>query len=261
MDYEVSRKVWDAKVPVEITLESEELADPVRPYYTMLSRCSYFTFVLPKAVQMFSTNCPNLSIDLDNVWLEYNRMPLKTYFPIGVLFDLLKEDESLPWRISLRTKNKPEGLSTVNRDMTQTMFMQAVKEADYLKRKGDMINCMKSDDHKQLWSALSQNQFDAFWSINRKLMECSDSRPFLLLPIRLYERGKSFKQAPIQPTTSGHPTTLEEAIKILDSDIDYNDAKFICHGIQIPLDTPVLWMTRNFAYPDNFVHMCLERKR
>ncbi|CAJ0559901.1 unnamed protein product, partial [Mesorhabditis spiculigera] len=146
-----ARQVWNAKIPVEITVESEELLEPARPYYVMLPRCGYFTFIMPKVVQGF------------------------------------------------------------------------------VKQGGDMISCMKSDDHKQLWNSLATNQFDAFWTVNRKLMECSDSQPFIWLPIRLHEHGKSFKQQTIAPLTAGHPTTLEEAVRCIDSTIDLDATKIICH--------------------------------
>ncbi|CAJ0586360.1 unnamed protein product, partial [Mesorhabditis spiculigera] len=182
MDYEATRQVWNAKIPVEITVESEELLEPARPYYVMLPRCGYFTFIMPKVVQGF-----------------------------------------------VKQGKKPVGLTTVNKETTQNWYMQTVKEADYLKRKGDMISCMKSDDHKQLWNSLATNQFDAFWTVNRKLMECSDSQPFIWLPIRLHEHGKSFKQQTIAPLTAGHPTTLEEAVRCIDSTIDLDATKIICH--------------------------------
>ncbi|KAI8621858.1 autophagy protein Apg5-domain-containing protein [Chytriomyces sp. MP71] len=33
--------------------------------------------------------------------------------------------------------------------------------------------------------------------------------------------------------------------------------KVVSHGVQIPLDTPVAFLGRNFAYPDNFLHLVL----
>ncbi|ORY49802.1 APG5-domain-containing protein [Rhizoclosmatium globosum] len=33
--------------------------------------------------------------------------------------------------------------------------------------------------------------------------------------------------------------------------------KVITHGVEIPLETPLLWLSRNFSYPDNFLHLVL----
>ncbi|KAI9337815.1 autophagy protein Apg5-domain-containing protein [Obelidium mucronatum] len=34
--------------------------------------------------------------------------------------------------------------------------------------------------------------------------------------------------------------------------------RVITHGVEVPLDTSLLWLSRNFSYPDNFLHLVLE---
>lgn len=29
------------------------------------------------------------------------------------------------------------------------------------------------------------------------------------------------------------------------------------HGIQVPTDTPLQWLSEHLSYPDNFLHLCL----
>ena len=29
------------------------------------------------------------------------------------------------------------------------------------------------------------------------------------------------------------------------------------HGISVPLDTPIIWMSRNLSFPDGFLHIVL----
>jgi len=49
-----------------------------------------------------------------------------------------------------------------------------------------------------------------------------------------------------------------------DSERDENDLidvklfkyRFISHGIEIPFDTPLQWLSEHFSYPDNFLHIC-----
>ena len=31
----------------------------------------------------------------------------------------------------------------------------------------------------------------------------------------------------------------------------------VTHGIDMTLDTPILWLSQNFSYPDNFLHICI----
>lgn len=36
--------------------------------------------------------------------------------------------------------------------------------------------------------------------------------------------------------------------------------RFITHGIEIPFDTPLQWLSEHFSYPDNFLHICAVSK-
>uniref|UniRef100_A0A1I7WVQ5 Autophagy protein 5 n=1 Tax=Heterorhabditis bacteriophora TaxID=37862 RepID=A0A1I7WVQ5_HETBA len=167
-DYEISRKVWDAHVPVEFILDTDS-PDLPRPSYAMIPRCSYFCLSLPK-----------------------------------------------------------------------------------------VITSMKIEDHKQLWNGVMHNRFDEFWSVNKRLMETSDSSPFLNIPIRLYTLSQNFRQIPQPPTNeNGQLRTVEDALSILAPDLLLHGRyRFISHGISIPNETPLVYLARNFSYPDNFVHIC-----
>lgn len=33
--------------------------------------------------------------------------------------------------------------------------------------------------------------------------------------------------------------------------------RIITHGIELPLDTPLQWMSEHLSYPDNFLHLCI----
>lgn len=33
--------------------------------------------------------------------------------------------------------------------------------------------------------------------------------------------------------------------------------KVVIHGINMTLNMPVLWLSQNFSYPDNFLHICI----
>lgn len=36
--------------------------------------------------------------------------------------------------------------------------------------------------------------------------------------------------------------------------------RFKSHGVEIPFDTPLQWLSENFSYPDNFLHICAVSK-
>ncbi|KAF8382627.1 atg-5 [Pristionchus pacificus] len=253
-DYEICRGVWESKIPVEIVLESDEVLEQPKPFYAMLPRVSYFPLILPKVINYFTSTCEELRLEQDKLWLEYSRQPIKMYYPIGVLFDMMKTDDFLPWTISLRTKDAPSNGANIGKEALESMFMQSLKEADYLRRKADVITSMKSEDHKQLWRGLAHDNFDEFWSVNKKLVDSSEKVAYL--PIRLYKTGSPMSQIPLSPWKSpSSPNLLSDALTSLESSLDLSTHSIISHGIEVPLDTPLSWLAQNVSYPDNFVHL------
>lgn len=51
---------------------------------------------------------------------------------------------------------------------------------------------------------------------------------------------------------SDKPPTMEDTL----IDVSQFKYRFISHGIEIPFDTPLQWLTEHFSYPDNFLHIC-----
>ncbi|VDM46903.1 unnamed protein product [Toxocara canis] len=253
-DYEVTRKLWDGRIPVQFVLDNSEfLQRSAKPFCTMIPRMSYFPIALPRVLQYFNTIVEH--IEPESVWLQYNGQPLKWHYPVGVLFDLLKSDDLLPWTVTLRTKNFPKEVMRCAGDALEISFIQSIKEADQLKHKASIINSMKSDEHKQLWNGLVQDRFDEFWSVNKKLMENSESEAILHIPIRIYEAGRPFRQVLISPLDeSGRRRTLGDVLRIVHPE---DEVIAISQGILVPLETPLLWMAENFCYLDNFIHVVL----
>ncbi|GMS79909.1 hypothetical protein PENTCL1PPCAC_2084 [Pristionchus entomophagus] len=252
-DYEICRGVWESKIPVEFVLESDEVLEQPKPFFAMLPRVSYFPLILPKVINYFTSTCEDLSLEQDKLWLKYSGQPIKMYYPIGVLFDMMKTDDLLPWTISLRTKDAPANSGNIGKDALESMFMQSLKEADYLRRKAEIISSMRSDDHKQLWRGIAQDNFDEFWSVNKKLVDSSEKVAHL--PIRLYKIGFPMCQIPLSPSSSSSPSLLSDALHSLDSSLDLSTHSIISHGVEVPLDSTLSWLAQNVSYPDNFVHL------
>uniref|UniRef100_A0A914X3Q0 Autophagy protein 5 n=1 Tax=Plectus sambesii TaxID=2011161 RepID=A0A914X3Q0_9BILA len=261
-DYDVTRQVWEGKVPVEFVLAAHEctIIDAPKPYYAMLPRISYFPLALERAYKYFMSAVDESEVNKDDVWLEYDGYPLKWHYPVGVLFDLHKTDDVLPWQITVHLKKFPEDdiIRCAGRDALESMFMQSLKEADQLKHRGEIVNTMQKRDHKQLWNGLVNDRFDQFWLVNKKLMENSGSNTFHFVPMRLYKTDKPYRQVLVKPMNeAAERTTLAEACRIFDPDFDSSSSRVVSHGVEVPLDTPVIWLAENLAYPDNFVHISI----
>ena len=145
--------------------------------------------------------------------------------------------------------------------------MSSLKEADQLKHSGKVISQMQKKDHNQLWLGLSADKFDQFWAINRKLME-GDSETFRHIPARFYlGTSDNMVQKLISPALC-----LEEMLVHLGwegarsvaqtlSSISKlsNTSRCIIQGTEPDIKTPLLWLSRHLAYPDNFLHIIIDR--
>ncbi|KAI6241927.1 Autophagy protein 5 [Aphelenchoides fujianensis] len=169
--------------------------------------------------------------------------PLKWHHPVGVLFDLHSSADELPWTVVVRLKNFPPELIRGTREAMKNCFLQTIKEADQLKHKGQVISDMKADEHLKLFDSICTGKFDDFWSLD-----------------------KPFRQGLIKTTKEAADgadeaeVVFEDAVRtLLPDDAERRAARFVSHGVELPLETPVLWMARNLAYPDNFVHVVIKR--
>jgi autophagy-related protein 5 len=125
-----------------------------------------------------------------------------------------------------------------------------------------IINAMQKKEHKQLFQSLVNDKFDAFWAINRKLMEhVSGEAGFRNIPFRIHRQDQPFLQLPFQPflASNGQALTLGELIQHVLPDIDPTAKhwRFIIHGIEVPIESPVQYLSEHLSYADNFLHICL----
>lgn len=294
-DKEITRELWQSRLPICFILADEDVSrvksESPEPLYLMLPRQSYFPCFIDKIHRYYSTyfrenlTDPNSTINLNNLWLEYESSPLKWHYPIGVLYDLhtsanASHTPQLPWQIIVHLSRFPEGeiIRFPDRESIEAHYMSTLKEADALKHKGQIIGDMQKRDHKQLWNSLLQDRYEGFWNINVRLMSYTDNiQYFRYIPFRIYILDKPFIQKLFSPFDAenrtqtlfdllssalnheAHCEQLANEKKILNTIIE--DYTVIIHGIQPSLQTPVQWLSEHFSHPDNFLHICLVEKR
>jgi len=260
-DREILRELWDGTLPVCFQLAQEEVYGMQHPdpCYYLVPRQSYFPLVIDKVRKHFARF---IKPELQNadIWLEYNGLPLKLHYPIGVSFDLFAYETLLPWNLTVRFENFPEDelIRCSSNSAVESLFISNVKEADALKHRSQVINSLQKKDHTQLWLGLLHNKFLEFWTINRKLMERSNEECFKYIPFRIYQVDMPYIQKLFKPTGSSKELlTLEDLIEDV---IGCHEHRVIIQGIEVPLETPAQWLSEHFSYPDNFLHICLVPK-
>lgn len=238
------------------------------PYYLLVPRLSYLTLVTDKVQRHFQRAISNEGVD--EMWFEYDGQPLKWHYPIGVLFDLYGSSASLPWNLTVHFQRFPETevMRCPGKEAIEAHFMSAVKEADNLKHRSQVINSMQKKDHKQLWLGLSNDKFEQFWAVNRRLMERTGDDPyFKFIPFRIFQSDKQFIQELFRPVNeNGEQHTLGDLLHEFvpevfagGSAVIDNEWRVVIQGIEPPLETPIHWISEHFSHPDNFLYIVIVR--
>jgi len=199
------------------------------------------------------------------MWFSHKGNPLRWHLPIGLLYDLhtTSSPSQLPWHLEAHLSPSPSSLLPSSREAVESVFMSSLKESDQLKSGGKVMKQMQKKEHAQLWLGLASDKFDQFWAINRRLMEAE----FRHLPVRVYtSTSSSSTPTPTSPTllqplvgpgTPDAPTTVATLLEHLGME----GGDLLVQGVRPSPDTPLAWMARHLAYPDNFLHVVVSQPR
>ncbi|KAA0185193.1 Autophagy protein 5 [Fasciolopsis buskii] len=100
----------------------------------------------------------------------------------------------------------------------------------------------------------------------------SPVRAFRSIPLRVYRRSvgnfsspypSGYIQKRIQPfSNDGTMISIADAMRILllspnegDTDFVLRECNFILHGVHLPPDAPIQWISENMSYADSFLHI------
>jgi len=108
-DKEVLREIWEGRLPVCFSLATEEVSTPIAPdpFYLMIPRMTYFPLVTEKVRRHF-VRCVELEKHDNDMWLEFEKQPLRWHLPVGLLCDLLVSNNELPWQITVHFDKYPD---------------------------------------------------------------------------------------------------------------------------------------------------------
>lgn len=211
----------------------------------------------------------------DEVWFEYNAVPLKWHYPVGVLFDLLIDDPTtaLPWPLTVHFHGFPSAdlMRCPNDEAIRSLYTNALKEANYLKHgDGGRVNKLSLDDSNNLWHGLLRHEFDTFWSANDKLV-CALPDDLKSVPLRLCERDRPASQVLFEPLTPANAhRSLADLLRSVYPDRfsslldtapnDGHPVLALVQGVAPPLATSVFWLATHFSHPDNFLYIVIKTR-
>jgi len=192
--------------------------------------------------------------------------------PIGVLFDLLHCNKSLPVDITVHFTGYPEGeilpcksLSTVSEH-----FFHCLKEACFLKY-GSSANVMNMAQsvHKKIEQSLVTADYKTFDEASKEILRGGEGKNNTQrLPVRIFLGdgvGSTGQCSVIQPSLSlkcpkGNPHTLQSALEKAFPSIVVENLEVLVQGIHVPWDSNVLWLCDNLCHADQFLYVILKIK-
>ena len=232
----LQRRVWSGSLPLEIRLAPADCRtyEDSEPYLVHHPRLSYLAFLLPDIYAFFAQNLIDPSLAAHDAWLEFEAVPLKWHYPLGLLFDLysgaepisfdqttartLSQEESdalqaepLPWRLTVHYSDFPaDQLIQVDADgrMMLDAYINGVKEADFIRNgTARAVMSLSKDDSDKLWKAVDTHDLDLFNTINNKLIHPA-GLAIKHVPIKIYlPTSASIAATPTIPEESGDEGT------------------------------------------------------
>jgi len=264
-DKQVTRSIWEGRVPIVFVLFQGDMASLKKPddLYTMAYRCMLLPLIANEAIQQFQPFATKGG-EGDDIWFESNGIPLKSHYPIGVLFDMYTTNGSLPWVVTVHFRNFPSDklIRLSGEEALKSHFFNMVKQTETVKcGTTKRIMNMSKMDTDQLWEGYITHNYQKFWTVNAQLA-ASDPSSTRGVPFRIYLLNDApLIQKIVSPlNSSGQPETLEGLLRECVPHANPETAsksRLLLHGISPPLNTPLAWLSENMSYPDNFLHFVL----
>ncbi|KAK9378391.1 autophagy protein Apg5-domain-containing protein [Kockiozyma suomiensis] len=277
---ELRRRIWDGVVPIQIILAASEartLSD-IPPYFANARRMSYFPLLFSEITAYFKPYLRNPdTADSLEWWLEFEDVPLRWNWPIGLIYDLLTgldpsqsdnpdHDWHLPWTLVLHFNKYPTEtvLRLQSKNDLVEYWMNRIKEADFVRRGNatTVMNLSKADS-TNLWTGVETHNYTMFWTVASKLLP-HDPLSLRHIPIKIYlPSSNKVLHALVPPSLSlREPHTVGSALHQYLPDLFPSRracliARPILHGATLGMMIPLAELLYECMYTDGYLHICI----
>ncbi|KAK6429865.1 Autophagy protein 5, partial [Oleoguttula sp. CCFEE 5521] len=167
----LQRQIWSGSLPLEIRLAPQDCRtyDDSFAYLVQVPRLSYLPFLISRLHAFFLPSLIDPTVLSTEGWLEFEGVPLKWHYPVGLLYDLYAGAEQggadgnkegrLPWRVTVHYSEFPDNQlwrQDLEGNTSKDSFNNAVKEADFLRNgSARTMMGMSKADQEDLWRSVT----------------------------------------------------------------------------------------------------------
>nr|OQO27579.1 hypothetical protein B0A51_05209 [Rachicladosporium sp. CCFEE 5018] len=240
----LQRQIWSGSLPLEIRLAPQDCRtyNDSFPYLIQVFRLSYLPFLILPLHAFFLPSLIDPTVNATEGWLEFEGVPLKWHYPVGLLCDLYagadqggeeeKKEGRLPWRVTVHYSDFPDSQlwrQDLEANIAKDGFNNAVKEADSLRNgSARTMMGMSKADQEDLWRSVTGHDLDLFNKINNKLLY-PPGVTLRHIPTRIYlpamadeatthpipEATADEEAAPAATAKAGHVRVVQSLIPLL----------------------------------------------
>lgn len=287
-ELELAQEVWNRNLVLLINLTKNETSPATLPLYLTVPQHTYLPLYAKQIREHFKVTSNATP------WFEVDGKPLQWHYPIGAIFDV-QGSRALPWVLTVHFEHYPneEILAcntdpAANNETIRVLFSETLKQSNVIKF-GDANNLLNLDsqDTGSLWGGFSRNDFGLFDDINRKIFKISvDANKYRKVPIRLLQPKKRILVHSVELAdeltlyqvvsklvfTATHPDKLIAPSELIAESPTYRrlqatngqthttcEYEVVIQGIHAPLATPIRWLARTLASPDNFLYIAVRK--
>ena len=285
---------WRARVPTLFTLAPEEVTTlkPPPPLFKNLPSQATLPMFHQDIIDHFLPFAPPL-VDSSQLWFQACEQTLKWHIPIGILFDLLKNDlDQLPFVVTVHFTSFPnQTLLNCSTKAAEAVLLSALKESCHLMcGTTQPINSLSSQTQSDLFRAVANADHPAFDKVHTNLRRAMtahlgmDTFEPRVLPVRVYAALDTWRQLPVARfRQDGQEVTLGDALCACLADSFAVDSHVACdahaedeegsgeegtregdlrkqrhalvQGVSVPLRTKVSWLCEAYSHPDGFLYV------
>ncbi|XP_065319952.1 autophagy protein 5-like isoform X2 [Gordionus sp. m RMFG-2023] len=293
----IKKLIWDGNIAISLTLAKDELntVGIPEPYFLMIPRFFYYPLIWIK-IKHYYVHLDNKLKDKSLFWLENNGKPLKWNYPIGVLYDTYQNKITKPWNLVIHfellqytaetiealffsmlkeadyLKSKSQNINSLQKKDLNQLWQSLISNDFDLFWK---INCklyqIPLPKDLQIYhlpfriyinDEIVQNRFPFY---NTKSLNHDSGNPYLA-----HKLTELLTFCDINSENSKQDIEKSNIIKYdfntnsLHDNNNYHKQckkickRCICHGIDIPLETPLTYLYQNLSNPDNFLHLIIK---